>query len=60
MPREHVQYLEANHRNICKFDAPTNPNYVILQRAFITTIEAIEADGKSDQLGKDTVMLTRA
>ncbi|KAF6832531.1 hypothetical protein CMUS01_06897 [Colletotrichum musicola] len=46
MPKEHVQYIEADHRQICKFDSPVNPNYLILQRAFLTTIEEMEADSK--------------
>ncbi|KZL79517.1 hypothetical protein CI238_05843 [Colletotrichum incanum] len=44
MPKEHVQYIEADHRQICKFDTPVNPNYLILQRAFLTTIEEMGAD----------------
>ncbi|KAK1634044.1 hypothetical protein BDP81DRAFT_451981 [Colletotrichum phormii] len=43
MPKEHVQYIEADHRKICKFDTPVNPNYLILQRAFLTTIEEMGA-----------------
>ncbi|KAK0372897.1 hypothetical protein CLIM01_09749 [Colletotrichum limetticola] len=46
MPKEHVQYIEADHRQICKFDTPVNPNYLILQRAFLTTIEEMGASSK--------------
>ncbi|KAF4772853.1 hypothetical protein HER10_EVM0001257 [Colletotrichum scovillei] len=46
MPKEHVQYIEADHRQICKFDTPVNPNYLILQRAFLTTIEEMGASKK--------------
>ncbi|KAI3528266.1 hypothetical protein CABS03_05843 [Colletotrichum abscissum] len=41
LPREHVQYLEADHRQMCKFDSPSNPNYLTLQRAFKTIVEEI-------------------
>ncbi|KAI3535829.1 hypothetical protein CSPX01_11167 [Colletotrichum filicis] len=41
LPREHVQYLEADHRQMCKFDSPSNPNYLTLQRAFQTIVEEI-------------------
>ncbi|KAJ5768911.1 hypothetical protein N7520_003470 [Penicillium odoratum] len=44
LPKEHVQYIDADYRQICKFDSPMNANYVILQRAFQTTIEEIGAD----------------
>ncbi|KAK4186217.1 hypothetical protein QBC35DRAFT_501687 [Podospora australis] len=44
LPGEHTQYMEADHRHICKFESPVSSNYVILQRAFLTTIEELEAD----------------
>ncbi|CAI4213378.1 unnamed protein product [Parascedosporium putredinis] len=44
LPKEHVQYIEADHRNICKFDTPINPNYMVLQRAFLATIEDMASD----------------
>ncbi|KAJ5178230.1 uncharacterized protein N7500_000929 [Penicillium coprophilum] len=50
LPKEHVQYIEADHRHICKFDSPENPNYIILRRAFQTTIEDIEANSSLDIL----------
>ncbi|KAL1869464.1 hypothetical protein VTK73DRAFT_3079 [Phialemonium thermophilum] len=42
LPREHIQYLNADHRHICKFRDPTDTNYITLCRSFLTTIEAIE------------------
>ncbi|KAK4146411.1 uncharacterized protein C8A04DRAFT_25632 [Dichotomopilus funicola] len=42
LPREHTQYLQANHRRLVKFDSPEDPNYNILLRSFNTTIEEIE------------------
>jgi hypothetical protein len=43
LPGEHIQYVDADHRHLCKFESPTSPNYIILQRAFLTTIEELEA-----------------
>ncbi|KAH6637293.1 Alpha/Beta hydrolase protein [Chaetomium tenue] len=44
LPGEHIQYVEADHRHLCKFESPSSPNYVLLQRAFLTAIEKLEAD----------------
>ncbi|KAB5533557.1 hypothetical protein GE09DRAFT_363721 [Coniochaeta sp. 2T2.1] len=49
LPGEHVQYLGANHRQMCKFSSPTDPNYLILRRCFRTTIHELEADFASEQ-----------
>jgi len=38
LPGEHVQDIEADHRHICKFDSPNNPNYLILRRCLLTTL----------------------
>ncbi|KAI0131937.1 hypothetical protein BJ170DRAFT_611830 [Xylariales sp. AK1849] len=46
LPHEHTQFLQADHRHICKFASPNDPNYVILQRAFVTTIEDMQADNR--------------
>ena len=37
--------MEAKHLFICKFESPVSPNYMILQRSFLATIEDIEGDG---------------
>ncbi|KAL2257576.1 hypothetical protein VTK26DRAFT_9458 [Humicola hyalothermophila] len=42
LPGEHTQYLQADHRRLCKFDSTDDPNYNILLRCFNTTIEEIE------------------
>ncbi|KAK4249176.1 hypothetical protein C7999DRAFT_39730 [Corynascus novoguineensis] len=34
--------MDADHRSICKFDSPTDPNYRILCNSFATTIRDIE------------------
>lgn len=33
--------LNADHRGVCKFDQPTDPNYKTLRNAFITTVDSI-------------------
>ena len=43
--RERVQYLNANHRDICKFDSPDDPNYVTLKNAIISATQDISKDG---------------
>ncbi|KAL2149706.1 hypothetical protein VTH82DRAFT_8358 [Thermothelomyces myriococcoides] len=42
LPREHTQYLQADHRRLVKFESTDDPNYNILLRCFNTTIEDIE------------------
>ncbi|KAK4175293.1 hypothetical protein QBC36DRAFT_347212 [Triangularia setosa] len=27
LPGEHIRYMEADHRHLCKFDSPDSPNY---------------------------------
>ncbi|KAH8714072.1 hypothetical protein GQ44DRAFT_660589 [Phaeosphaeriaceae sp. PMI808] len=36
---EHIQYLRANHRNICKFRTKEESNYIILKNALATAVE---------------------
>ncbi|KAH9893768.1 WD40-repeat-containing domain protein [Xylariomycetidae sp. FL2044] len=42
LPGEHVQYLNADHRHICKFESPDHANYVILHRCLSRTVQEIE------------------
>ncbi|KAK4043380.1 hypothetical protein C8A01DRAFT_43694 [Parachaetomium inaequale] len=44
LPGEHIQYLEADHRHVCKFDSPAHPNYQIVQRCLLRAVEDIEKD----------------
>lgn len=46
LPREHTQYLQADHRRLVKFESTDDPNYNILLRCFNTTIEDIERSCK--------------
>jgi hypothetical protein len=43
--KERTSLLNADHRNICKFDLPTDPNYKTLRNAFITTVDSILSEG---------------
>ncbi len=45
--RERISLLNANHRGVCKFDLPSDPNYKILRNAFITTIDTILSESKN-------------
>jgi hypothetical protein len=42
-----VQYLNANHRDICKFDNPDDPNYITLKNAIISVTQDLLRDGIS-------------
>lgn len=43
--RERVQYLNANHRDICKFDSPDDRNYATLKNAIISATQDTLKDG---------------
>ncbi len=42
LPGERVQLLNADHRNVCKFDTRLDSNYCSLRNAFVASIESIE------------------
>jgi hypothetical protein len=44
LPGEHVQYLEADHRHVCKFDSPSHPIYQTIQRCLLRAVEDIDKD----------------
>ncbi len=37
--------MNADHRSICKFDTPTDPNYLIIRNALATTVNDISKEG---------------
>jgi WD40 repeat protein len=41
LPGEHIQLLNADHRNVCKFENSADPNYISLRNAFVSTITSI-------------------
>jgi PGAP1-like protein len=40
-PEEKQMPMNADHRSICKFEAPTDPNYVTLRNALASTVKGI-------------------
>lgn len=42
-PEEKQVPMTADHRSICKFETPTDPNYAVLRNALISTVERITA-----------------
>lgn len=46
---EHIQYLRANHRDICKFRSVTDSNYLILKNALATAVEDLIRNGKDSK-----------
>ena len=52
-PGERQMPVNADHRSICKFDTPTDPNYVILRNALASTVQIISDLGKAHPLIQD-------
>lgn len=48
LPGERIQLLNADHRNVCKFEDQRDSNYQTLRMAFIVTIDSIEKTMYSD------------
>lgn len=42
---ERIALLNADHRGVCKFDDPSDPNYKTLRNAFSTTVDSINSEG---------------
>jgi hypothetical protein len=40
-PGERVDLLNADHRGVCKFESPSDSNYIVVRNAFNTINEAI-------------------
>ena len=56
-PHERTALLNADHRGMCKFNLPSDPNYKTLRNAFSTTVDAIVAEGNVDQ-SEEGILLT--
>ncbi|KAI1749523.1 WD40 repeat-like protein [Xylaria castorea] len=41
-PDEKQMPMNADHRSICKFDTPSDPNYIILRNALAVTVNAVK------------------
>ena len=46
-PGEKQMPVNADHRSICKFDTPTDPNYVTLRNALASTVQVTSNLGKA-------------
>lgn len=44
--KERCSLLNADHRGVCKFDSPADPNYKTVRNAFVTTIDSIVSQGQ--------------
>ncbi|KAI8952576.1 NACHT and WD domain protein [Xylaria longipes] len=40
-PDEKQMPMNADHRSICKFEAPSDPNYIVLRNALAATVSAV-------------------
>ena len=57
--RERTSLLNADHRGVCKFDLPSDPNYKTLRNAFITTIDTILSESLLSHLHKSRLFAYR-
>ncbi|KAI0886353.1 NACHT and WD domain protein [Annulohypoxylon maeteangense] len=49
-PNERVQYMNANHRDICKFESKDDPNYITLKNALSSAVEDLLKDDPRNRL----------
>jgi hypothetical protein len=40
--RERVVHLDADHRGVCKFDSPLDPNFIAVKNALVETLDRIK------------------
>ena len=59
LPGERIQLLNADHRNVCKFDDPADNNYRTLRNAFASTIESIEKTHLSARKEEERLQMRR-
>lgn len=45
--------MNADHRSICKFETPTDPNYIFLRNALASTVQSISKLGKAHHVFHD-------
>ncbi|KAM0127142.1 hypothetical protein ACHAP3_008912 [Botrytis cinerea] len=43
-PKEKIAYIDADHRGVCKFDLPSDPNFKTLKNAFSSTVDHATAE----------------
>ena len=44
LPNERSTHLDADHRGVCKFENPDDPNYITVRNAFVETLDVIRRD----------------
>ncbi|KAI9844670.1 MAG: hypothetical protein M1837_005412 [Sclerophora amabilis] len=47
LPNERFTHLDADHRGVCKFETPDDPNYITVRNAFVETLDVIGQDWDS-------------
>ena len=50
---ERTMYLNANHREVVKFDSPNDPNYLTVRNALALVIESLRSDSISSRREND-------
>lgn len=45
-PNEKSALLNASHRSICKFEAPSDPNYITLRNSLVSCVDDMTKDSK--------------
>ncbi|KAK3312544.1 hypothetical protein B0H66DRAFT_644720 [Apodospora peruviana] len=48
---EEIAAMEADHRHVCKFDTPEDPNYKMLRNALLTAVDLVRAGSATPDLG---------
>lgn len=61
LPGERIQLLNADHRHVCKFETPSDSNYIVVRNAFAHAIGSIETtalSSRKDQHSHDMNLLS--
>ncbi|AEO67579.1 uncharacterized protein THITE_2150738 [Thermothielavioides terrestris NRRL 8126] len=45
---EEVASMDADHRHVCKFDTPADPNYKVLRNALVSALDMIRSTSRAD------------
>jgi hypothetical protein len=41
LPEERIDGIQANHRGVCKYDTPSDPNYILVKNAIVETLDLL-------------------
>ena len=47
LPNERVGPLQVDYRNVCKYDSPSDPNYILVRNVLVETLDRITETCKS-------------